>query len=324
MKTAPIGGLLYSLLHLGGFDGDISFYGQRAHGNVLEMGCGDGRIAAALCLGSEPLSVLQQQQQQSAISSSKVPPEGAVHSPPTQYVGVENCEPLALKARARLDGAPCTAEVVIGDFLQPPPPERTACFDTVLVPANTLFCTRQHEDLLSNCAASLRPGGVLLLDVYNALLWHGAENDVGDAEGDDAGDGSGDDEGEEEEASLLVRVQDEDGIDWTVYEREPLVDSEEQRIVCAYDFHSASGGEDAAEEEKATSSGVAPAAVFQESVEHSYLLPEQLVRAIDAQGFAIDEIFGGFDAAAFDPDESEHVVVVARLGPSRVANEGGA
>ena len=49
VTSAPIGGLLYSLLHLGGFAGDLKFYSQNIHGHrVLEMGCGDGRVAAAL------------------------------------------------------------------------------------------------------------------------------------------------------------------------------------------------------------------------------------------------------------------------------------
>ena len=111
-------------------------------------------------------------------------------------------------------------------------------------------------------------------------------------------------DGESDDASLLVRVQDEDERDWTVYEREPEVDSEAQRITCAYDFHEAPA---------ADAGGGAEAAVFTETLVHQYLLPEQLVRLVDASGLAIEEIFGGFDAeATFDPVESEHVVVVAR------------
>ena len=62
---SAVSGLLYSLIHLGGFAGDISFYRTRCGdaGRVVEFGCGDGRIAAALCLGESPLTVLQQQRQ---------------------------------------------------------------------------------------------------------------------------------------------------------------------------------------------------------------------------------------------------------------------
>ena len=53
--SAPVGGLLYSLIHLGGFHGDLRFYSDHSAGRVLELGCGDGRLAAALCLdGEEP------------------------------------------------------------------------------------------------------------------------------------------------------------------------------------------------------------------------------------------------------------------------------
>ena len=44
---------------------------------------------------------------------------------------------------------------------------------------------------------------------------------------------------------------------------------------------------------------------------HHYLLPEQLVRELDAAGFGIDEIYGDFDGSAFAPEESEHLVVIA-------------
>jgi SAM-dependent methyltransferase len=294
MKTAPIGGLLYSLLHLGGFDGDLRFYSQRSAGRVLEMGCGDGRIAAALCLGAAPLSVLQQQ-------SSQEQPLPTDSSAPSAYVGIELCEPLALKARARLADAPCPTEVVEGDFLAPLPAERTSCFDTVIVSANTLFSVPRHDVLLSHCATALTPGGVLLLDVYNALLWHDSENDRPDESSEE---GAGSEEEGSEEETLLVRVQDEEGTDWTVYEREPAVDSSAQTIACAYDFHAAAAeeGEEAGGE----------SATFSETLVHEYLLPEQLVRKLDANGFAIDHIYGGFDGADFDADESEHVVVVAR------------
>jgi SAM-dependent methyltransferase len=295
VTSAPIGGLLYSLLHLGGFAGDLKFYSQNIHGHrVLEMGCGDGRVAAALCLGKSPLSVLQQQQEDT--DDAEQPTTAATL---TSYVGVEYCEPLALKARSRLAEAPCAAEVVVGDFLSPPPPERTSCFDTVVVSANTLFSTPQHEQLLANCLAALAPDGRLLLDVYNSLLWH--EEEEGE-EGEEMGAEEMEEEEEEDETdsdSPLVRVEDEDGHSWTVYERDPLVDSRAQRIKCVYDFHSF------------TEAGK----LFSESLTHHYLLPEQLVKTLDSCGFAIEELYGGFDEAAFDPEESEHIVVIARRKP---------
>ena len=45
-----------------------------------------------------------------------------------------------------------------------------------------------------------------------------------------------------------------------------------------------------------------------------YLLPEELVRMLDAEHFTIDDIFGDFEEAAFQPGESEHLVIIARRG----------
>ena len=315
--AAPLGGLLYSLLHLGGFDGDLSFYASRSTGRVLEMGCGDGRIAAALCLGTSPLSTLQEQQQAAAAGFDTPSTRAAAASPPHSYSAIEICEPLALKARARLADAPCEVDILVGDFLTPLPPERIACFDTVLVSANTLFTTARHDALLANCAAALSPGGVLLLDVYNALLWHGDDEEQEEAQ---AAQEEVNERGEE--ATVLVRVQDEEGRDWTVYERDPAVDSNGQTIRCVYDFHTSataalpddgSRGDGGDGGGSAVGEGAMAAKVMTETLVHEYLLPEQLVRKLDACGFVIDEIFGSFDEALpFDPDESEHVVVVAR------------
>ena len=36
------------------------------------------------------------------------------------------------------------------------------------------------------------------------------------------------------------------------------------------------------------------------------------MRVLDEQGFVIDDIFGDFEETSFSPDESEHLVVVAR------------
>ena len=62
---------------------------------------------------------------------------------------------------------------------------------------------------------------------------------------------------------------------------------------------------------------------FTESLVHHYLLPEQLVRVLDEQGFVIDDIFGDFEETSFSPDESEHLVVVARRRESAVAQQAG-
>ena len=113
--------------------------------------------------------------------------------------------------------------------------------------------------------------------MYNALLY---------LQDDEPGDAAGGDD------DMLVRVTDELGRDWSCYERDPTIDTERQRISQPYEF--VSGGE-----------------TFQETLVHNYLLPEELSRALDDLGFAVNSTAGDFDAGAFDADESEHVVVVA-------------
>ena len=89
-------------------------------------------------------------------------------------------------------------------------------------------------------------------------------------------------------------VEDESGREWAVYEREPDVDTTKQLIVCQYDFEA-----------------TMDSTKFSQSVEHHYLLPEQLVRLLDASGFTIDSIEGDFEGQTFEPLESQHLVVVA-------------
>ena len=297
MKIAQ-GGLLYSLLHLGGFPGDLTFYSRHCTGRVLEMGAGDGRIAAALVLGESPLTFLQKQQElerQQQQRKHQVTGAQAPIADVESYLGVELCTPLAEKARRRLavNSSSGSHRILNANFLEPLP-DAHGPFDTVIVCANTLFCTPKHEELLKMCAAALVPGGRLLLDVYNAVPWHEDAEYIAQLEADadaDAATGADDEAGV---PSLLVVVEDEDGCEWQVYEREPIVDVKARRIACAYDFKSES-------------------ATLSETVVHHYLLPEQLVRLLDGCGFDIDSIDGDFCGAGFDPESAEHVVVRAHL-----------
>lgn len=273
----PLGGVLYSLLHLGGFPNDIQFYSSRCgKGRVLELGAGDGRIAAHVCLGEETLSVLQQSVSEPGQTGK------ASHVAPNEYVGIELCQPLAKKAQKRLASMP-NADVRVGDFLDPLPEGSAASYDSVLVTANTLFATSEHAKLIAQCAAALKPGGLLLLDAYNAnpFLWKEVNLD--------------DEEQAADPPTFLVRVQDETERIWQVYEHNPEVDANSQRITCKYDFHDDDTGK-----------------VFTETLVHHYMLPEQIVRLLDEQGFEIENIFGDFAEETFDAEDSDHVVVVAR------------
>ena len=311
MKVAspPVGGLLYSLIHLGGFAGDLKFYAKHTErARVIEFGCGDGRIAAHLNFGQPTLSILQQQLQreenmEDELEEAEEPWQGCApcETAPTAYLGIELCEPLARKARERLSSAE-SAEVRQGDFLQPLREDAEAAFDAALVSANTLFATPDHETLLIRCSEALEPGGVLLLDVYNALLYHdeGWEEEE-DQEEEDVTGGDAAQALEEDESSLVVQVQDEAGSMWKVYEKDPDVDVTAKRITCHYEFRSS--------DSKGTAEG--GEATFREDLVHHYLLPEDLVLLLDRCGFEIRELHGNFDGATFDPEESEHVVVVA-------------
>ena len=108
MKAAPVGGLLYSLIHLGGFSGDIAFYRSRyGGGRVLEMGCGDGRLGVSLCFAdaAPPLSVLQQLQRTKQADTLGPRQPVADKFACRAYVGVEISDELAMKARQRLADA---------------------------------------------------------------------------------------------------------------------------------------------------------------------------------------------------------------------------
>ena len=154
------------------------------------------------------------------------------------------------------------------------------------------------------------PGGALLLDVYNAMPWHedASSEDVLSEDGtmEEASEGGPTAMGVEapprDDDDLLVVVEDESGREWSVYEREVDVNADEQHIICHYDF--VGGGEEAP-----------AAAPISEAVHHYYLTPEQLVHRLDEAGFAIEAICGGFDGERFDPQESEHLCVVATRKP---------
>lgn len=166
---------LYSLIHLGGFAGDLSFYCDSCSeaARVLELGCGDGRLAAALCQGELNLSVFQEalseaDEEEAGGTPDEVPPF-AGRAVPVEYVGVEIRESFVRKARERLTGT--DARIVHADFFEDLPADM-APFSAVVLSANTLFCSPKHAELLRVCRGALAPGGLLLLDVYNANPWH--------------------------------------------------------------------------------------------------------------------------------------------------------
>lgn len=241
---------LYSLLHLGGFYGDLNFYTRHCAtaSRVLELGCGDGRVAAALCLGRWPSGSLLKLESNGLHESIPNEQQMQTHTMLHEfdYVGIDMREAFLQKARAQLLGAP--AQFLKADMLEPIPVDM-APFDAVILSANTLFCTPKHDALLTRCAQALSPSGRLLLDVYNAIPWH---EDASGAPSSQSEDGT------EDSRDMLVRVQDESGCEWTVYELEPEVDSSTQSITCRYEFEQIGGP------------------TKRETLVHHYILPQQV------------------------------------------------
>mmetsp|Transcript_29887 Transcript_29887/g.91742 ORF Transcript_29887/g.91742 Transcript_29887/m.91742 type:complete len:276 (+) Transcript_29887:33-860(+) len=213
-----------------------------------------------------------------------------------EYVGVELCAEFVQSASARL-AAYEGARVVQGDMLVHSL-EAHHPYDVVLLTSNTFFCTPSHQQLLKRCHDALRPGGMFLFDIYNARDWHEEamhESEVGGAVDPSANNAAAEvDDDEEEDGDVLVMAMDADGREWTVYERDPEVDAEARIIRCTYEFEAATG-------ERASQVN-----------EHFYILPAEVDAMLDATGFDVESVHGGFEREPFDEDESIHVVYAAR------------
>lgn len=132
----------YVALHQG-TPGDLAYYqGQcPAHATVLELGCGDGRVLAALAASGR------------------------------RCVGIDIHPGLLALAREQLKDAPNT-ELIEQDMLQLELDER---FDRILLPFCGVYCVETQDELdalFSGVKAHLAPEGIFILDTYNAELFH--------------------------------------------------------------------------------------------------------------------------------------------------------
>jgi len=140
---------LYDLLH-DELAHDLDFYAGIADvtvptgGAVLELGCGSGRVMAALLERG------------------------------LRVAGLDGEEAMLARARDRLTPFGARARLTRGDMrrLEPPePPELDADrFDLVLVAANTFMHLEDHRDqgeCLRGIRARLSPGGTAVLDLAN-------------------------------------------------------------------------------------------------------------------------------------------------------------
>ncbi len=139
---------LYDAVHVG-TPGDVAFYQSVCAGadSVLELGCGSGRMLAALARDGRRL------------------------------VGLD-------KNAAALDNAAAlvpTARLVLGKMEELALDEQ---FDRVIAPFSSLYCLADENALKQTLAAAvrhLRPGGQLVADVWNAEELH-TDGEAGDDE----------------------------------------------------------------------------------------------------------------------------------------------
>ncbi|NVB42899.1 class I SAM-dependent methyltransferase [Pseudenhygromyxa sp. WMMC2535] len=203
---------LYVALHSGN-PGDVDFYRQRCAGaaSVLELGCGDARVLAALA------------------------------EPDRELVGVDLDDGLLALARARLQALPPAqaerAELVRADMGAEL--ELGRRFDRVIIPFGGLYCLLEPaavDVLLANVARHLGPQGRLILDVWAADGFHA------EAEPEDLDPGW-----LEHVGAVEVDEGEEESVRYEILERSSW-DKAQQRLDVTY-LHVPVGGEEAIEGE---------------------------------------------------------------------------
>lgn len=138
---------LYVAVHDGN-PGDVDFYRRQCQGagSVLELGCGDARVLAALA------------------------------EPGRRLVGVDIDPDLLAIARARVaDGEVDSVRLIEADMARLDAVELGGAFDRVILPYGSVYCLLDDEALDSMLASAVRflaPGGKLILDVWAADGFH--------------------------------------------------------------------------------------------------------------------------------------------------------
>jgi SAM-dependent methyltransferase len=133
---------LYELVHRG-TAGDLSYYARRCEGarRVLELGCGYGRVLAALR-----------------------------EDPSLELVGLDRSAELLARARARLGDDVLLVEGDMQDF-----DLGGRRFDRILIPHSGIYCLADDDACVScfeACARHLAPDGLLVFDAYAADQFH--------------------------------------------------------------------------------------------------------------------------------------------------------
>ena len=144
---APYPADLYAALHTG-TEGDLQWYRRQCEAaqSVLELGCGYGRVLAALA------------------------------RPGLQLWGLEIDPALIELARRRVAALPASAReqlrIVTGDMRRF---DLHRTFDRILIPHSGLYCLMSDEDVLAcldTARRHLSSGGTILIDAYAADEFH--------------------------------------------------------------------------------------------------------------------------------------------------------
>ena len=243
---------LYALTHRGN-PGDVAFYREVCRGaqSVLELGCGAGRLLSALA------------------------------SPKRQLVGLELDTELLALAKRNLRGLPLakrkSLRVVRADMVRFELGQR---FERVLLPYNALYCLLGRRDALSCFRAARRalaPGGMLVLDVWNAQPFHlGRAQSFAD----------------DDEAVVTLGHA---GRTWDVFERS-RVRRAQQRLDVSYRYLPREGG-----------------AEHQISIAQRFFLPGEISDLLERAGLAVMARYGDFSRTRFHA-RSPQLIVLAREG----------
>ncbi len=194
-------------------------------------------------------------------------------------MGLELHPGLLGLARARFEAQPPKAQVdlIAGDMRSFALDER---FDRILLPHGSLYCLLTPEDVAAcfeRVHEHLVPGGELWLDAYGADAFHG-HNDP--------------EEMSEDTLTFVTEVVVE-GRRHRVSERSRW-DPARQRIDATYVYAPTDGGP--------TVEGQLP---------QRYMLAQQVLEAALVAQLEPVALFGSFDAAAYDPDASDLMIVGA-------------
>ncbi|HYP76199.1 MAG TPA: class I SAM-dependent methyltransferase [Polyangiaceae bacterium] len=242
---------LYALTHRGN-PGDVAFYRRVCRGakSVLELGSGAGRLLAALASTRRRIVGLELDTELLALAKRNL-----------------RALPLAKRSSLRMIRAD------MRDF------ELEQRFERVLLPYNALYCLLGQRAALACFRAAhraLAPGGMLILDVWNAQPFH-----VGRAPRSFADD-----------AEPIVSVR-HLGRTWDVFERS-RVRRAQQRLDVSYSYVPREGGSE-----------------YQISIAQRFFLPAEISDLLKQAGFSVVARYGDFSGTRFDA-RAPQLIVLAR------------